>query len=99
MSRKLVTVLIASCLQFAGVTTEAWSENVIASTPNGGAKISISKNQSPLPSGRAAGIREAQGTQRVLIGVGLAAAFIVVGWLVLDEDEEATSTTGPEVSS
>jgi hypothetical protein len=55
------------------------------------------KNQSPLPPGGAAGIKQAQGVEdSPWLGLGLVAAVVIVAWILLDDDEEDDSSSGTD---
>jgi hypothetical protein len=95
MSRKLMAVLISSALMFANVSTSAWSTTdtsnatqfQVAQTTDG------AKNLAPLPAGGAAGIKQAQGfTDSPWLGLGLVAAIVIVGWILIDDDDSTSGT-------
>ena len=95
MSRKLIAILVSSTLVWWNVSTSAWSANVASSAvrPQAVQTVRGANNVAPLPPGTAAGINEAQGSERVLLGFGLAAAFLAIAWLVLDDDTTSTGTS------
>jgi hypothetical protein len=95
MSRKLIAILVSSTLVWWNAHTSAWSANIASSTVRTHAvqTVGTANNASPLPPGAAAGIKEAQGSERVLLGLGLAAAFLAIAWLVLDDDTTSTGTS------
>ena len=93
MSRKLMAMLLSSALVFGSVSTSAWS----AGTANPAQAASAVNNQSPLPPGRAAGIKEAQDIEHsALLGIGIVVVIVAVAWLLLDNDDDEGSapTTG-----
>jgi len=92
MSRRLTAILVSSALVFGNVSSSAWAatETSIAATEAG---VDATKNPSPLPPGGAAGIRQAQGSTRTLIGIGIIAGFIAIAWLVLDDDDDDDATS------
>ena len=59
--------------------------------------IAPANNQSPLPPGGSAGIKQAQGFQESpWFGIGVVVARFVIGVLLRqdDDDDETTATTG-----
>jgi hypothetical protein len=98
MSRKLMAILVSSALAFGSVSTSAWSATDIA---NGQAQAvqtaDSAKNQSPLPPGGAAGIKQAQGFEdSPWLGLGLVAAVVVIAWILLDDDDDDDSSSGTD---
>jgi len=95
MSRKLTAILVSSALVFGNVSTSAWSATdtsnaVQAQTVQ---TADAAKNQSPLPPGGAAGIKEAQGIESSpWLGLGLVAGAILIGWLLLDTDDDGSAS-------
>ena len=90
MLRQLMAVLVSSALVFGSVSTTAMSAPMQTSA-------SI-KNQSPLPPGGAAGIRQAQGSQiDPLLAIGIVAGLFLVGVLLIgdstDDDNNGVTTT------
>ena len=99
MSRKLMAVLLSSALAFGSISTSAWSATDIAN--NGQAQAAqtanSAKNQSPLPPGGAAGIKQAQGFEdSPWLGLGLVAAVVVIAWILLDDDDDDNSSSGTD---
>lgn len=99
MSRKLMAILVSSALAFGSVSTSAWSATDLAS--NGQAQavqtVDSTKNQSPLPPGGAAGIKQAQGFEdSPWLGLGLVAAVVVIAWILLDDDDDDDSSSGTD---
>ena len=92
MSRKLMAILVSSTLVFGNFTTSAWS------APAKFSATSAVTNQSPLPPGGAAGIRQAQGEGiEPWAAIAIVAGIFLVGVLLLHEDDDDTSspsTTG-----
>ena len=99
MSRKLMAILVSSALVFGTVSTSAWS------APSGSSAVQAqavqtaapANNQSPLPPGGVAGIKQAQGFQdSPWFGIGVIVGLFVLGVLLLqdDDDDDTTSTTG-----
>ena len=95
MSRKLMAILVSSAMAFGSVSTSAWS------APDTSNKVQTqavqtadaAKNQSPLPPGGAAGIREAQGIENSpWLGLGLVAAAVIIAWILLDDDSDDSSS-------
>jgi len=90
MLRQLMASLVSSALVFGNVSTSALSAPVQAAAPT--------KNQSPLPPGRAAGIKQAQGSQiDPLLAGGIVVGIFAVAALLIgdsdDDDDGATTTT------
>jgi hypothetical protein len=94
MSRKLMAILVSSAMVFGSVSTSALSatdasQNQVVQT--------VAKNQSPLPAGGAAGIKEAQGIENsAWLGIGLVAGIVLIAWLLLDDDDEDDSSSGTD---
>jgi len=93
-----MAILVSGALVFGNVSTSAWSatdtSNAIqAQTVQ---TADAAKNLSPLPAAGAAGIKQAQGFDEnsPWLGLGLVAAFVIIGWILLDDDDddEGTST-------
>jgi hypothetical protein len=95
MSRKLMAVLISTAMAFSSVSTSAWS----AGEPAKQTTQTASKNQSPLPAGGAAGIKQAQGDgdNSALILGGLIVGSIVLAILLTDDDGQDNS--GPPTTN
>jgi len=89
MSRKLIAVLVSSALALGTVGTSAWA----AGEPTKQAvQTSVAaKNESPLPAGAAAGIKQAQGAgdNSALILGGLIVGSIVLAILLTEDDDDA----------
>ena len=98
MSRKLMAMLVSSAMVFGTVSTSAWSATDISPTKTQAVRTADSaKNQSPLPAGGAAGIKQAQGVEdSPWLGLGLVAAAIVVAWVLLDDDDSDDSSSGTD---
>lgn len=91
MWRQLLTVLLLSIVMIGSLDT-AWSApNANLATPN-----SVQKNESPLPPGGAAGIKQAQGTDwsGPLIGAAVTGG-IFLAILLLVQDEDSGVDTAP----
>ena len=90
MSRKLMAMLVSSAMVFGSVSTSAWSATDISNTKTQAVQtVATAKNQSPLPAGGAAGIKQAQGVEdSPWLGIGLVAAVVIVAWILLDDDED-----------
>ena len=96
MPRKLMAILISSALVFGNISTSAWSADATAKVETQAASTIAAKNQSPLPPGGAAGIKQAQGYEDgPWLGIGLLVGLFVLGVILLDDedDDESTSTT------
>jgi len=92
MSRKLMAMLVSSAMVFGSVSTSAWSATD-TSTAQTVQTAGVAKNQSPLPPGGAAGIKEAQGFEdSPWLGLGLVAAVVIIAWVLLDDDEDDSSS-------
>jgi hypothetical protein len=97
MSHILMGILVSSTLIFGNVTA-SWPAAAPTASTVQILKVQTTdatKNESPLPSGGAAGIKEAQGLEGtdligVLAGIGIGALLLFVDF----GDEEASSTTG-----
>ena len=92
MSRQLMAILVSGALVFGNLSTSAWAATAtpIAVTE---ASADGTKNQSPLPPGGAAGIQQAQGSTRTLVGAGILVGFLAIAWLILDDDDDDDATT------
>lgn len=90
MSRKLMALLVSSAMAFGSVSTSAWSATGVSGTNTQAVQTAdAAKNQSPLPPGGAAGIKEAQGFEdSPWLGIGLVAAAVVIAWILLDDHED-----------
>jgi len=91
MSRQFMSILLSSILVFGSVTTSAFSAPVTTGTAQ------TRPNQSPLPAGGAAGIKEAQGFDNPLLALGIVAGIFLIGVLLLhddDDDNDGPATTG-----
>ena len=90
MLRQLMPGLVSSALVLGSVSTSALSAPVQAAGP--------AKNQSPLAPGRAAGIKQAQGSQiDPLLAGGIVVGIFVVAALLIgdnDDDDDGPTTTG-----
>lgn len=94
MSRKLMAMLVSSAMVFGSVSTSAWSATDV-SAPQAVQTTETAKNQSPLPAGGAAGIKQAQGFEdSPWLGLGLVAAAVIIAWVLLDDDEDDDSSSG-----
>jgi hypothetical protein len=100
MLRQLTAILLSSALVFGSAITNA----AAAPTVRNAAQTDIVqtapvKNQSPLPAGNAAGIKQAQGGGvSPALAIGIVAGLFLVGVLLIgdndDDDNNAPSTTG-----
>ena len=89
MSRKLMAILVSSAMAFGSVSTSAWSAPDATTQTQAVQTADAVKNQSPLPPGGAAGIKQAQGFEdSPWLGLGLVAAVVVIAWILLDDDDE-----------
>jgi hypothetical protein len=90
MLRQLMASLVSSALVLGSVSTSALSAPVPAAAP--------AKNQSPLAPGRAAGIKQAQGSQiDPLLAGGIVVGIFVIAALLIgdnDDDDDGPTTTG-----
>ena len=95
MSRKMMAVLVSTALAFSSLGTSAWA----AGEPAKQTTQSTSKNQSPLPAGGAAGIKQAQGEgdNSALILGGLIVGSIILAILITDDDDN--DDTGPPTTN
>jgi hypothetical protein len=95
MSRKMMAVFVSTALAFSSLGTSAWS----AGEPAKQTTQTASKNQSPLPAGGAAGIKQAQGDgdNSALILGGLIVGSIVLAILLTDDDGQDNS--GPPTTN
>ncbi len=94
MSRNLMALLVSSALVFGNVSASAWSAPAGLDTVQTQAPAN---NQPPLPPGRAAGIKQAQGfDDSPWLGVAVVVGLFIAGVLLLDDDDDddTTSTTG-----
>ena len=89
MSRKMMAVLVSTAMAFSSLGTSAWS----AGEPAKQTTQSAAKNQSPLPAGGAAGIKQAQGDgdNSALILGGLIVGSIILAILITDGGGEDNS--------
>jgi hypothetical protein len=89
MSRKMMAVLVSTAMAFSSIGTSAWS----AGEPAKQTTQSTAKNQSPLPAGGAAGIKQAQGgaDNSALILGGLIVGSIVLAILLVDDSDDGDS--------
>ena len=95
MSRKLMAILVSSALAFGSVSTSAWSAT--EGQAQAVQTVDSAKNQSPLPPGGAAGIKQAQGFEdSPWLGLGLVAAVVVIAWILLDDDDDDDSSSGTD---
>ena len=91
MLRTLMVSLVSSALVLGSVSTSVLSAPAQTTAP--------AKNQSPLPPGSAAGIRQAQGNQvDPLLAGGIVVGIFVIAALLIgdndDEDDNGPITTG-----
>lgn len=91
MLRKLMASLVSSALVLGSLSPSALAAPVQAGPPT--------KNQSPLPPGSAAGIKQAQGSQvDPLLAGGIVVGIFVVAALLIgdndDDDDGPVTTTG-----
>ena len=94
MSRKLMAMLVSSAMVFGSVSTSAWSATDSTVQPQVVQTSDAVKNQSPLPPGGAAGIKQAQGFEdSPWLGLGLVAAVVIIAWILLDDDEDDDDST------
>lgn len=100
MSRTLLNSLISTAFLLGNVSTSSWPANAASSTVQAGAVqvAAAPSNQSPLPPGGAAGIKEAQGLEGGphWLEAGLAIGAVIAIWLLMDDSDfdDATTTTG-----
>jgi hypothetical protein len=93
MSRKMMAVLVSTAMAFSSIGTSAWS----AGEPAKQTTQSAAKNQSPLPAGGAAGIKQAQGggDNSALILGGLIVGSIVLAILLVDDSDDDNNSGPP----
>ena len=94
VSRTLLATLIVSALVLT-----PWSVTAAGSTVQTEAvgTVAAASNQSPLPPGGAAGIKEAQGLERgywLEAGLVIGAFIIIFVLMGIDDSDEATTATG-----
>jgi hypothetical protein len=90
---------IAANLVASALLLSPWLATAATSTVQTQAvrPVGAASNQSPLPPGGAAGIKEAQGLEGgpYWFEVGLAIGAVIVIWILMDDqDFETTTTTG-----
>ena len=88
MSRKLMAVLVSTALALGSISTGAFAAGEPTKQT---AQTSVAaKNQSPLPAGGAAGIKQAQGgaDNSGWILAGLIIGSIVLAILLTEDDED-----------
>jgi hypothetical protein len=92
MSRQFMSILLSSVLIVGSVTTSAFSAPAATGTAQTRA------NESPLPAGGAAGIKQAQGFDNPALAVGIVVGIFLIGVLLLhdddDDDNDGPATTG-----
>jgi len=98
MSRKLMAILVSTTLVFGHVNSSAWAAPDNAGKAQMVQAAAAVKNQSPLPPGGAASLKQAQGEGiGPLAAIAIVAGLFLVGVLLLDDDDDddgSTSTTG-----
>ena len=96
MSRKMMAVLVSTALAFSSIGTSAWSAGEPAKQQTQTTQ-SAAKNQSPLPAGGAAGIKQAQGggDNSALILGGLIVGSIVLAILLVDDSGDDNNSGPP----
>ena len=96
MSRKLMAMLVSSAMVFGSVSTSAWSATDVSAPQTQAVQTAdAAKNQSPLPAGGAAGIKQAQGFEdSPWLGLGLVAAAVIIAWVLLDDNDDDGSSSG-----
>ena len=97
MFRTLLATLIVSVLVLSAWSATAAASRVRTETARTVAAVS---NPSPLPSGDAAGIKEAQGIESdsYWLQAGLVIGAFILIWVLMgidDSDEATTTATGP----
>jgi len=90
VSRKLLAVILAGAM--AASPTFAASNNVEKDNPPQANMMPLS-NQGPLPPGKAATVKEAQGIGRPLLWWGLGGAAIIAGVVFLSQSGNKSTTT------
>jgi hypothetical protein len=101
MSRQLIAIVVSSVLVIGHWSTSAMSAPIVRPRgQTGDVRTAASNNQSPLPPGTAAGIKQAQAWQiDPLLGVGMVVVVFLLGVLLLNENDgddhgSVASTTG-----
>lgn len=99
MSRQLMAILVSTVLVFGSVTTSAMSAPFSNTVQTDVVQTDALGNHSPLPAGRAAGIRRAQAAEiDPLLAIGIVAGIFILGVLLIgdstDDDNTAPTTTG-----
>jgi hypothetical protein len=100
MTRKLIAISVASAIAFGSVSTSAWSASNITNSgqAQGVQTADVSKNQSPLQPGGAAGIKQAQGSGGIPpLTLALITGALVLVWILLgeDNDDDSVPSTAP----
>jgi hypothetical protein len=93
MSRKMMAVLVSTAIAFSSIGPSAWA----AGEPTKQTTQIAAKNQSPLPAGGAAGIKQAQGggDNSALILGGLIVGSIVLAILLVDNSDDDNNSGPP----
>ena len=93
MSRKMMAVLVSTAMAFSSIGPSAWA----AGEPTKQTTQTAAKNQSPLPAGGAAGIKQAQGggDNSALILGGLIVGSIVLAILLVDNGDDDNNSGPP----
>ncbi len=103
MSRKLIAVVVSSAFLLTSIAAGAAAPATPAPAPAAASQTasttttSTTKNQPPLPPGRA--INKAQGEEYSDLGPGVIIAGIVAAtgllvWLMFKDDDDSSSSTG-----
>lgn len=95
-----MAILLSNALVFASVSTSALSAPLMRNgEPTDVVRTTVpNNNQSPLPPGTAAGIKQAQGYEvSPALAIGIVAGLFIIGVLLIgdnEDDHNAPSTTG-----
>jgi hypothetical protein len=94
-----MAILVSSALVFGNVSTSAWAASDTSNTIQAQTVQTAdpANNNSPLPPGGAAGIKQAQGgwEDNPWVGLGIVAAIVIIAWVLLDDDDDdETPSTG-----
>ena len=103
MSRQLMAIVISSALVFGDVSTSAWSANAPSNAAPGAQPTEAVQtaaavnNQSPLPAGGAAGIKQAQAEAPFppWAAIAFVSLIVIFGFLLLNDPDEDDVPTSP----
>lgn len=97
MSRQLMAILLSSALVFGNLSTSAMSTPLVRNSGQTDVvqTAAFNNNQSPLPPGTAAGIKQAQSSQiDPLLAIGIVVGIFLVGVLLLHDDDDDDGPVG-----